>query len=36
MSDEDYKFKKKLTFDISKFMFQNELELKTPSFFGFF
>ena len=36
MSQKDQKFKRKLTFDIPKFKFQNGLEWKTSIFFGFF
>ena len=36
MSEKDQKLKRKLTFDIPKFKFQNELEWTTSFFFGFF
>ena len=36
MSQKDQKLKRKLTFDITKFKFQNELEWTTSFFFGFF
>ena len=36
MSQTDQKLKRKLTFDIPKFKFQNELEWTTSFFFGFF
>ena len=35
MSQKDQKFKRKLTFDIPKFKFQNGLEQKTSNFWAF-
>ena len=35
ISQKDQQFKRKLTFDIPKFKFQNGLKLKTPNFWAF-